>query len=333
MLGTSGRLLRLLSLLQTRREWSGADLAERLDVTTRTVRRDVDKLRELGYPVDATRGVAGGYRLGAGAELPPLLLDDEEAVAVAVGLRTASNGTVTGIEESSVRALAKLEQVLPGHLRRRVNALGSFTAALPSPGADVDHELLSLIAGAARDSERLRFAYRRYDGSSARRLVEPSRLVHADHRWYLVAWDVEREGWRTFRVDRIDGTPLLDRRFPPREPPEEDVAAYVERNVVRARGRKEARVLLRIPREQAAQRVPQLTAALTAVDADSCLLSTGSEWYGGLAIYVASMGCDFEVLDPPEFVAEVERLAAAFTRAAAAGPRDPSPRRGPDRRS
>ncbi|ADB48720.1 helix-turn-helix transcriptional regulator [Conexibacter woesei] len=332
MLETSGRLLRLLSLLQTRREWSGTDLAERLDVTTRTVRRDVDKLRELGYPVDATRGVAGGYRLGAGAELPPLLLDDEEAIAVAVGLRTATNGTVAGIEESSVRALAKLEQVLPNRLRRRVAALGAFTAALPNPGAAVDHELLSLIASAARDGERLRFAYRRYDGTSARRLVEPSRLVHADRRWYLVAWDVERDDWRTFRVDRIDGTPMRDRRFEPREPPEEDVAAYVERNVVRARGRKEGRVLLHIPREEAARQVPQLTAALTAVDDDTCLLTTADDWWGGLAVYVASMRCEFEVLDPPEFVAEVERLAEAFTRAAAA-PRDPSPRRGPDRRS
>lgn len=313
---TSARLLRLLSLLQMRREWSGTDLADRLDVTARTIRRDVDKLRDLGYPVDATRGVAGGYRLGAGAELPPLLLDDEEAIAVAVGLRTASSGAVVGIEESSVRALAKLEQVLPRHLRRRVGALTQYTAALPAPGATVDHELLSLIASAARDAERLRFGYSSHDGSSSRRLVEPCRLVHANRRWYLVAWDCEREAWRTFRVDRIDGTPSLDRRFEPREPPAEDIAAYVERNVVRARGRVEARVLLQLPLEQAQRRVPQLQVALSAVDAGSCLLTTGSEWYGGLAVYVASMGCEFEVLDPPEFAAEVERLAGAFTRAA-----------------
>src|ERR1700754_2338073 len=166
---TSARLLRLLSLLQMRREWSGNDLAGRLDVTPRTIRRDVDKLRDLGYPVDATRGVAGGYRLGAGAELPPLLLDDEEAVAVAVGLRTATSGAVAGIEESGVRALAKLEQVLPAHLRRRVGALQAFTAALPMPGAAAgDHELLATIAAAARDRERLRFSYRRHDGSDAR---------------------------------------------------------------------------------------------------------------------------------------------------------------------
>lgn len=318
MLETSGRLLKLLSLLQMRREWAGAELADRLDVTARTIRRDVDKLRELGYPVDATRGVAGGYRLGAGAELPPLLLDDEEAVAVAIGLRTATGGAVSGIEESSLRALAKLEQVLPRHLRRRVNALQTHTAALPSPtSAAVDHELLSTIASAARDCERLRFGYRRHDGSSARRLVEPVRLVHAERRWYLVAWDVERDDWRLFRVDRIDGRPMTDRRFAPREPPAQDVAEYVRRQVVRARGRVEARVLLKLPLAEAARRVPQLSASLSAVDDATCLLSTGSEWYGGLAVYVASIGCEFEVLEPPAFVAEVERLAGAFGRAAA----------------
>lgn len=319
MLETSGRLLRLLSLLQMRREWSGAELAGRLDVTPRTVRRDVDKLRELGYPVDATRGVAGGYRLGAGAELPPLLLDDEEAVAVAIALRTATGGAVSGIEESAVRALAKLEQVLPRHLRRRVGALQGFTAALPvASAAAVDHELLSLIASAARDHERLRFSYRRHDGESGRRLVEPIRLVHAVRRWYLVAWDVDRDDWRLFRVDRIDGRPMLDRRFEPRDPPEEDVAAYVHRQVVSARGTVHARVLLHLPLEEATTRVPQLAASLEAVDAERCMLVSSGEWYGGLAIYVASLGCEFEVLEPPAFVAEVERLAGAFGRAAAA---------------
>ncbi|MDO8211259.1 YafY family protein [Conexibacter sp. CPCC 206217] len=325
---TSARLLRLLSLLQMRREWSGADLADRLEVTPRTIRRDVDKLRDLGYPVDATRGVAGGYRLGAGAELPPLLLDDEEAVAVAIGLRTATSGAVEGIEESSVRALAKLEQVLPRHLRRRVGALQSHTVALPVYANAVDHELLSTIAAAARDCERLRFSYCRHDGSSARRLVEPCRLVHAGRRWYLVAWDVERDDWRTFRVDRIEGPPTLDRRFERRDPPAEDVAAYVEQNVVRARGRVEARVLLHTPLEQAARQVPQLMASLSAVDERTCMLSTGSEWYGGLTVHIASMGCDFEVLDPPEFAAEVERLAGAFTRAAGAAGRPKRSRHG-----
>ncbi|MDW5592725.1 WYL domain-containing protein [Conexibacter stalactiti] len=335
MRDTSGRLLRLLSLLQMRREWGGGELADRLDVTVRTVRRDVDKLRELGYPVDATRGVAGGYRLGAGAELPPLLLDDEEAVAVAVGLRTATSGAVEGIEESSLRALAKLEQVLPRHLRRRVSALQTYTVALPRSGPTVDHELLSALAAAARDSERLRFAYSTYEGDSTRRLVEPCRLVHASGRWYLVAWDVERDDWRTFRVDRIDGTPMRDRRFPPREPPAEDIAAYVQDNVVRARGRKEARVVLRIPLAEARQRVPQLVGSLSEVDERSCLLTMSADWFGDLAIYVASMRCEFDVLGPPEFTAEVERLAGAFgaaaQRARDGGGSGSAGRRGPKR--
>ncbi|TYR53667.1 helix-turn-helix transcriptional regulator, partial [Streptomyces parvus] len=209
MLETSARLLRLLSLLQTHRDWSGADLADRLGVTPRTVRRDVDKLRELGYPVNAARGTGGGYQLGAGAELPPLLLDDEEAVAVAVGLRTAAGHGIEGIGESSVRALAKLEQVLPNRLRRRVGALGAFTVPMlhGQDASVVDPGLLTELAAACRDAERLRFAYRTHGGDSSRRTVEPHRLVCTERRWYLVAWDLEREDWRTFRADRITPTP------------------------------------------------------------------------------------------------------------------------------
>src|SRR6266540_2965783 len=191
MLETSARLLRLLSLLQARRDWTGADLADRLGVSARTVRRDVERLRDLGYPVHATRGTDGGYRLGAGAAMPPLLLDDEEAVAVAVGLRTATGGAIAGIEETSVRALAKLEQVLPSRLRRRVNAVQEFTVPFVRPGGPtVDADVLAVIAGACRDRERLRFPYKTFDGTASRRLVEPLRLVHTGRRWYLVAWDV-----------------------------------------------------------------------------------------------------------------------------------------------
>src|SRR5438067_4262924 len=205
MLETSARLLRLLSPLQTPREWTGTELAERLDVTTRTVRNDVERLRELGYPVHGTRGSAGGYRLGAGAAVPPLLLDDEEAVAVAVSLSTATGGGITGIEETSLRALAKLEQVLPSRLRRRVEALRTYAVPVPpdSPGPRVDAEILTLVTAACRDHERLRFDYASHDGSQSRRLVEPYRLVHWGRRWYLVGWDVDRTDWRTFRVDRL----------------------------------------------------------------------------------------------------------------------------------
>jgi predicted DNA-binding transcriptional regulator YafY len=315
VLETSERLLSLLSLLQARRDWPGAELAERLHVGPRTVRRDVDRLRRLGYPVHATRGVGGGYRLGAGASLPPLLLDEEEAVAVAVGLRTAASGGVAGIEETSVRALTKLEQVLPSRLRRRVNAVGAATVPYARAGPVVDADTLAVIAGCCRDHERLRFAYRSHGGDSSRRLVEPHRLVHTGRRWYLVAWDVRREDWRTFRVDRIEPRLTTDRAFTPREPPAEDIAAYVSQSVSAARDRYQAEVILRAPLEQVAPRVPHAVGTLEEIDEHSCLLRTGSDWLGGLAVYVADIGVDFEVREPPEFVEQVRQLAGRFGRA------------------
>ena len=205
MVQTSARLLALLSLLQIRREWTGQELADRLAVGPRTIRRDVDKLRSLGYPVQAAPGVAGGYRLSAGGELPPLLLDDAEAVAVAVGLRTAASGSIAGIEETSVRALAKLEQVLPSRLRRRVSALGDATSAFTTDGPRIDADLLAALASACRDADRLHFRYVAKDDRSTRRSTEPSAVVYSGYRWYLVAFDLDREDWRTFRIDRIRG--------------------------------------------------------------------------------------------------------------------------------
>ena len=315
MLETSARLLSLLSMLQARRDWTGPELAERLEVGVRTVRRDVDRLRRLGYPVQATPGVAGGYRLGAGASLPPLLLDEEEAVAVAVGLRTAVSGGVAGIEETSVRALAKLEQVLPSRLRRRVNAVGSATVPYPRSGPVVDPEALAVIATACRDHERLRFKYRSHEAKLSRRLVEPHRLVHTGRRWYLVAWDADREDWRTFRVDRIEPPVSADRRFAPRHPPAKDIAAYVSRAVSSARDRYQARVILHAPLAEIAERVPHAAGTLEAIDEHTCLLLTGSDWLGGLAVYVADIGVDFEVLEPPELIDQVRQLADRFGRA------------------
>ncbi|HEX3649834.1 MAG TPA: WYL domain-containing protein, partial [Pseudonocardiaceae bacterium] len=235
MLETSARLLRLLSLLQSRPEWSGAELADRLGVTDRTVRRDMDKLRGLGYPVHAGTGVSGGYRLGAGAALPPLLLDDDEAVAVAIGLRTATAGAVTGIEETSVRALAKLEQVLPHRLRRRIGALQDYTVRITVDGGPtVDPDVLTALANACRDHERLRLDYRDHHDTTSRRTVEPHQLVNWGRRWYLVAWDVDRAAWRTFRVDRLTPRVPTGPRFPPREPPGGDVVDYVTRGVASA---------------------------------------------------------------------------------------------------
>src|SRR5437016_8160914 len=219
MLETSARLLRLLSLLQARRDWTGTELATRLGVTARTIRNDVDRLRGLGYPVDARPGVAGGYRLGAGGVLPPLLLDDDEAVAVAIGLRTAASGSIAGIEETSIRALAKLQQVLPSRLRHRVSAFQSYALAMPSRGPRVDPDVLTVIASACRDHERLRFDYRAHSGTASRRTVEPYRLVNDRRRWYLVAWDTDRDAWRTFRVDRIELRTTAVPRLKPRALP------------------------------------------------------------------------------------------------------------------
>src|SRR3954469_3962281 len=205
MIETASRLLELLSLLQARRDWPGGELADRLEVSGRTIRRDVDRLRALGYPVESVSGPAGGYQLRAGTAMPPLLLDEDEAIAIAVGLRTAARASVSGIEETSIRALVKLEQGPPAHLRRRVAALASATIAPPVTGPTVDPQHLTVIAAACRDSECLRFAYRSRDGTESRREVEPLSLVNLGRRWYLVAWDRRREDWRTFRIDRLTG--------------------------------------------------------------------------------------------------------------------------------
>jgi predicted DNA-binding transcriptional regulator YafY len=219
MLETSVRLLRLLSLLQARPDWSGAELAERLGVTTRTVRNDIRRLRSLGYQVQSITGTAGGYRLGAGAALPPLLLDDEEAIAVAVSLHAAAGGTVTGIEEASLGALSKLRQLLPSRLRHRTDAVRAATVSVAGPVPTVDAETLTVIAAAIRDRERLRFDYLDHDGTASRRSAEPHRLVFTGRRWYLLAWDDDRDDWRTFRADRIRPRTPNGPRFTPRPPP------------------------------------------------------------------------------------------------------------------
>ncbi|MGW6158227.1 helix-turn-helix transcriptional regulator [Streptomyces sp. NPDC055144] len=324
MLETSARLLRLLSLLQARREWSGADLADRLGVTPRTVRRDVDRLRGLGYPVDASPGTGGGYRMGAGAELPPLLLDDDEAVAVAVGLRTSAGQDIEGIGETSVRALSKLEQVLPGRLRRRVSALNAFTVPmLRGPGpSDVDPSVLTELAAACRDSERLRFAYEDHQGAATRRTVEPHRLVCSERRWYLVAWDVDREAWRTFRVDRITPKPPHGPRFTPRTPPADDLAAYVSQGVSQGPYATGATIRLLVPVEEAAQRISPSAGTLEADGDDSCVLRTGAASLDVMVIHVILMGFEFEVLEPEGLTDVIrtarDRLSRALERAGSA---------------
>ncbi|MFF0837041.1 MULTISPECIES: helix-turn-helix transcriptional regulator [unclassified Streptomyces] len=311
MLETSARLLRLLSLLQAHREWSGAELADRLGVTPRTVRRDVDRLRELGYPVNASPGTGGGYQLGAGAELPPLLLDDDEAVAVAVGLRTVAGQGIEGIGETSVRALAKLEQVLPSRLRRRVGALNAFTVPMlrgGPPASPVDPALLTEIAHLCRDAERLRFEYRTHDGAAGRRTVEPHRLVCTERRWYLVAWDVDRSDWRTFRVDRITPRPPHGPRFTPREPPAGDLAAYVSEGVSTRAYAERSAVRLLVPLREAAERISPSAGTLEADGPDACVLRSGAPSLDVMVIHIMMTGFPFEVLEPAELTDSVRRI-------------------------
>lgn len=315
VLPTSARLLRMLSLLQARRDWTGAELAERLGVSTRTVRSDIEKLRELDYPVHATPGVSGGYRLGAGAALPPLLLDDDEAVAVALGLRTAAGGAVAGIEEVSVRALAKLEQVLPSRLRRRVSTLQTYTVPVPrdDTGPTVDTEVLMALAAVCRDRERLRFDYADNSGAATVRAVEPYRLVNWGRRWYLFAWDLDRDDWRTFRVDRMRPRIPTGPRFAPRELPD-DVAAYVSSRVSAAAWRYRTRVTVHAPAEVVGERISPAVGVVERIDEQTCVLDTGADTVETLGAYLGLLAADFDVTGPPELVAYLRRLTARYAR-------------------
>ncbi|MFI5959944.1 helix-turn-helix transcriptional regulator [Cryptosporangium sp. NPDC051539] len=314
MANTSERTLRLLSLLQTHRYWPGSDLADRLGVSERTLRRDIDRLRELGYPVDASRGVAGGYQLRSGAAMPPLLLDDEEAVAIAVGLRTAAGGAVEGIEETSVRALTKVIQVMPPRLRRRVEALRTYTVPGGfSGGPSVDAETLTVIASACRDDERLRFDYTARGSERTTRLVEPHRLVSLGRRWYLVAWDTERGDWRTFRIDRLTGPQPTGARFRPRELPAEDAAAFVRMRL----SDRPHRYTIEVRVHAAADAIHGAfgrEAEVTEETAGRCLLTLRSDQLDWPVSALAWLGADFEVVGPPEFVAAVRSVGERYLR-------------------
>jgi predicted DNA-binding transcriptional regulator YafY len=298
-----------------RREWSGPELAERLEVGPRTIRRDVGKLRGLGYPIEAAPGVAGGYRLSAGADLPPLLLDDAEAVAVAVGLRTAASGQVAGIEETSVRALAKLEQVLPSRLRRRVRALGDVTSAFGAEGPRIDSEVLAMIAAACRDAHRLHFAYVARDEQTSDRDTEPSAVVYSGYRWYLVAYDLNRADWRTFRIDRIRGRVRIGSRGTRRQVPGGDPAAFVKQQIRGSDAGRPGSVRLQLPAEQARRRIPARHATVEAEGETTCIVTTVGQWRRDFLIWMATLDAPMEVLGPPELVelgrSLAERLSAA----------------------
>ncbi|WP_406286799.1 helix-turn-helix transcriptional regulator [Streptomyces sp. NBC_00209] len=321
MTDTPARLLNLLSLLQTPREWPGSELADRLAVSPRTIRRDIDRLRDLGYPVEASRGSVGGYRLVAGAAMPPLLLDDEEAVAIAVGLRAGAGHAIEGVDEASVRALAKLEQVLPSRLRHRVSTLQNATVPLArGDGSTIDPQTLTVMASAVTGRERLRFAYRAGDGAETRRQVEPYRLVSTGWRWYLVAYDLGREAWRTFRVDRVSDPFATGARFTPRELPEGDAAEFLSSSMARRQPETEVEVSFAAPPEFVASRLHGRVGPLEPEGEGGCrlraVLRDQLEW---LAVRLAMVDCEFTVHRPPQLVAYVSELGGRLSRAGSGG--------------
>lgn len=317
---TPARLLTLLSLLQTPREWPGGELADRLQVSRRTVRRDIDRLRELGYPVQATKGSDGGYRLVAGKAMPPLVLDDEEAVAIAVGLRAGAGHAVEGMDEASVRALAKLEQVLPSRLRHRVSTLQAATTPLLSgDGASIATETLTVMASTVAGHERLRFGYRARDGAESRRVVEPYRLVSTGRRWYLVAYDLDRDDWRTFRVDRVNDPFATGARFAPRELPTGSAAEYLRQSMYRRQETYEIVVTFEADAAVVGARVPAWMGVPESLGEGRCRLrgtvGDAVEW---MAVRLAMTGVEFTVREPAALVEAVRELGGRLLRGAGA---------------
>ena len=310
MLSSSSRLLRVLSLLQTRSHWAGPELAERLVVHPRTLRRDIDRLRQLGYPIPASSGVAGGYAFRAGQTLPPLLLDDEEALAVAIALQIAAAGTVSGVEESSLRARVKLKRVRPTRLRRRTGALRSAIVPVQRMGPTIDASVLATLATACRDQLQVGFSYRDLRGQASVRQVQPHGLGHTGHHWYLVAWDPARDDWRTFRIDRVQGTPRTGAHFAPRPPPAGDLRAYVTGAMagVHPQG-EQARVVLHQPREVMAKTIPPSAATLEAIDDAHCLMLCGTGQLDSLVYWLMALDVEFDVLEPPALKERLRRAA------------------------
>jgi predicted DNA-binding transcriptional regulator YafY len=316
VLETSARLLRLLTLLQSRPQWPGHELAARLEVTPRTLRRDIQRLRDLDYPVHSLPGVAGGYRLGSGAALPPLQLDDDEAVAVVLSLRSSASHILTGLAEASLSALAKLDQVLPSRLAQRLSALQHATVALDSPAPVIDPALLTMLAAACRANQRVRLRYRDRDGADSQRQLEPYRLVSGGYRWYLMAFDIDRADWRTFRVDRISEPETAGGRFVPREAP--DPAVFVGTAVTTAPYRHQAEILLHAPAADLADRISPTSGLLTPAGEDRCLLRTGANSLDAVAFHLIVLGVEFTVIEPPELAEHLRAVAGRLLRASAA---------------
>ncbi|GLY03803.1 YafY family protein [Actinoplanes sp. NBRC 101535] len=309
---TTERVLTLLGLLQQRRVWTGPELAGRLNVTTRTVRRDVERLRTLGYPVHAGQGTGGGYRLGPGRDVPPLLLDDEEAVATAAALLTGAGG-VAGSGDAALRALTKLDRVLPTRLKAGVRAFAGAVDSFGGGRTPVDAEVLMTLARACRDEVEAGFDYPS-GGTSGRRRVEPYRLVSSDRRWYLVAFDLDRDDWRTFRLDRMSDVAARTWGFRPREAP--PAAAYVQEGIASRAYRHQARFLVRAPAATIRERIPAGAAVVKPVDQHSCELVSGADSLDFVLMHVVLLGHDFTVLDPPELAERCRVLAARLLEAA-----------------
>jgi predicted DNA-binding transcriptional regulator YafY len=313
-LGTTARLLAVLSLLQARPQWSGPELADRLGVTVRTVRRDIGRLRDLGYPVLADTGAAGGYRLGAGGRtMPPLMLDRDEAVAVAVCLRSTATESIDGGGEAAIRALGKLEQLLPPTLRRQVGTIGSMTTRLGTGGAPVSPDVLVTITRACRDSERLRVRYQDARGTETERTLDPHRVVSTARRWYLVARDRDRAGWRTFRVDRMTAVEATGHRVELVDPP--DPVEFVQAAITTEPYRERARVELAAPLGVVAELVPPTVGVLEAIDDDRTMLTTGADSLALLTHHLLTLDVDFRI---HETAALREHVAVAARRLAAA---------------
>ncbi|WP_228974712.1 YafY family protein [Streptomyces sp. DH12] len=310
------RMLRLLSLLQTRREWSGTELAERLGVTGRTIRRDIDRLRDLGYPVEGTTGHAGGYRLASGTAMPPLILGDDEAIAIAVALRTAA-GHLTGMEETSLRALAKLEQVLPARLRTKVAAVQQTTATIgwETRGPRADPELLGSLAAACRDHETVTFDYTTRHGTCASRRVEPHHLIASGGLWYLLAHDTDKEDWRIYRLDRITNPAPTRHHFIPRPVPGDDPAAYVADKIATAPTRHRAIATVHAPAETVRRRTWALASRIRPRDEATCTVDCSGNLLPGIAQTLAALDADYTLDADPEVIAYLHQAAVRMQHA------------------
>jgi predicted DNA-binding transcriptional regulator YafY len=316
MLQASARLLRLLTLLQSRSLWSGAELAERLEVTPRTLRRDVDRLRSLGYPIDGATGVAGGYVLGPGASLPPLSLDEDEATAVFVGLHAAA-GTVTGAGTAAMRALSKLERVLPMRLRKNLRTLRSFVTDLGGRQRPLSLANVSTLAGACSERRRTQITYASRDGAKSDRVVEPLRLVRVGALWYLVAWDPAKDDWRTFRLDRMTKVEAGNERFKARPPPHDDLVAYVTLSISASPHAHRAKVLLHAPIEDVRPRVGPFDAHFVPVSTRTCSMELGAPTLDVLVSRLLWLGIDFELVAPSDELRRHLRTVAKRLEAAA----------------